>query len=288
VDHEIRLSTTSEENLSRTFAANVGADATVVERSDWTFSTSDGHVGEVQPFNYVVDLQTPFFYNPSDGKNLLYEEFFPRGMSAPAPVDQVAGPILQIVGNSGTDVSGPATYGPRQVDTPILQFTFVPVDPCDVNRDGVCGVDDIDSMTQMLIDDTATHEQRTALIVGTYPEGLNSFFGDANLDGEFNTGDLVQVLGAGKYETEDYAGWAQGDWNGDGVFGTGDLVKALEDGGYEMGPREETAAVPEPTCWLLLLMGLLPGLRRRPARSSVQPPNSKHRMPPQRVPSVGV
>lgn len=96
-----------------------------------------------------------------------------------------------------------------------------------------------------------------------------TFFGDANLDDQFNTGDLVQVLGARKYETQEHAGWGEGDWNGDGVFDTGDLVKALDDGGYEMGPRGNAVAVPEPTGWLLLIMGLLPGLRRRLARGAV-------------------
>jgi hypothetical protein len=93
---------------------------------------------------------------------------------------------------------------------------------------------------------------------------FGTWYGDADLDGEFNTGDLVQVLGAGKYERQEYAGWAEGDWNGDGVFGTGDLVMALEDGGYEKGPREDVAAVPEPTGWWLFVMGLLTGPRRRP------------------------
>ncbi len=49
------------------------------------------------------------------------------------------------------------------------------------------------------------------------------------------------------------------------MFDTGDLVMALEDGGYEMGSRKPVV-VPEPTGWLLLLMGLLPGLLRRPAK----------------------
>ncbi len=73
-----------------------------------------------------------------------------------------------------------------------------------------------------------------------------TWYGDANLDGKFNTLDFVQTLEAGKYEkgwlTEraqilgESASWSEGDWNGDGVFDTGDLVIALEDGGYAKGP----------------------------------------------------
>jgi hypothetical protein len=69
-----------------------------------------------------------------------------------------------------------------------------------------------------------------------------------------NTGDLVQVSGAGEYETQQEAGWGEGDWNGDGVFDTGDVVLALQDGGFEMGPRE-VAAVPEPGGSVLWLVG---------------------------------
>ncbi len=91
----------------------------------------------------------------------------------------------------------------------------------------------------------------------------NTWFGDANLDGEFNTGDLVQVLGTGKYETQEYASWSEGDWNGDGVFGTGDLVKALEDGGYEMGPRMNALVVPEPSGAAVLAIGVFVALCRQ-------------------------
>jgi hypothetical protein len=95
---------------------------------------------------------------------------------------------------------------------------------------------------------------------------LNTWFGDANLDGEFNTTDLVQVLSAGKYETQQTVGWSEGDWNGDGVFGTGDLVIALEGGGYERDPKQNLAPIPEPTSILLLVIGLIgsTACRRRP------------------------
>jgi hypothetical protein len=63
---------------------------------------------------------------------------------------------------------------------------------------------------------------------------LGTTYGDADLDGVFNTRDLVLVLQVGKYEdgVPDNATWAEGDWDGDGDFGTGDFVLALRTGGY--------------------------------------------------------
>ncbi len=85
-----------------------------------------------------------------------------------------------------------------------------------------------------------------------------TYAGDANLDGEFNSGDLVNVLAAGRYEDNivGNAGWATGDWNGDQDFTTSDLVVAFADGGYELGPRA-AVAVPEPASWTLFLVILL-------------------------------
>ena len=94
-----------------------------------------------------------------------------------------------------------------------------------------------------------------------------TYFGDSDLDGEFNSGDLVTVFAAGKYEQDVSASWLEGDWDGDGRFGTGDLVTAFADGGYEQGPRG-IAAVPEPNGILLFAFGALaalsyPKVRRR-------------------------
>lgn len=58
--------------------------------------------------------------------------------------------------------------------------------------------------------------------------------GDANMDGQFNSADLVLAFQAGKYESdEDDANWSEGDWNGDGQFDSADLVAAFQGGGYE-------------------------------------------------------
>ena len=38
--------------------------------------------------------------------------------------------------------------------------------------------------------------------------------GDANIDGEFNRTDFVEVFRTAKYESGETARWDQGDWNG--------------------------------------------------------------------------
>jgi uncharacterized membrane protein len=101
---------------------------------------------------------------------------------------------------------------------------------------------------------------------------LGTWYGDASLDGLFNSFDIVQVFQAGKYEDDQplNASWNTGDWNLDGDFTSSDLVAAFGDGGYEQGPRPAAAAVavavPEPVSPLSLLLGtlILPLTRSRP------------------------
>ena len=69
-------------------------------------------------------------------------------------------------------------------------------------------------------------------------DGMRTVFGDANLDGQFNSADQVVIFQRGAYE-DDLAlnsGWADGDWDGDwdgdGGFGSEDLVLAFQRGGY--------------------------------------------------------
>jgi hypothetical protein len=93
-----------------------------------------------------------------------------------------------------------------------------------------------------------------------------TWYGDADLDGIFDSADLVTVLAAGQYEDDivGNSGWASGDWDGDGDFTSSDLVTALADGGYEQGPRAVVSAVPEPaSCITLLVASLGIAFRRR-------------------------
>ena len=84
-----------------------------------------------------------------------------------------------------------------------------------------------------------------------------TWIGDSNLDGEFNSSDLVAVFSAGEYEdaVDRNSIWTTGDWNGDGEFDSGDLVAAFQDGGFEIGARNAVASVPEPSS-LVLIGGL--------------------------------
>lgn len=114
----------------------------------------------------------------------------------------------------------------------------------DVNQDGVVNLSDQDQFVE---------------------ETLNTWTGDANLDGQFNSTDFVAVFTAGEYDDNNpndpstilNSTWAEGDWNADGEFDSSDFVKAFQSGGYEAGPRAAVAAVPEPASLGSLLLGCL-------------------------------
>jgi len=170
--------------------------------------------------------------------------------------------------------------GPSPVGTPIAAQlgldNIMLVKALDFNGDNKLDVADVDLMLQEIkagthssefdlnADQLVDSQDLTLLVTG--PENLNTYIGDADLDGEFGTSDLVAVFEAGEYEDDLMMNstWTTGDWNGDAEFGTGDLVAAFEDGGFERGPRMAAQAVPEPTMGFLSgAILLLLSLRRR-------------------------
>ena len=62
-----------------------------------------------------------------------------------------------------------------------------------------------------------------------------SVAGDANLDGAFDSEDLVHIFIRGRYNTNEPATWGDGDWNGDGRFDSDDIVFAFIHGKYVHG-----------------------------------------------------
>jgi hypothetical protein len=101
--------------------------------------------------------------------------------------------------------------------------------------------------------------------VSVWAENLRlTYVGDANLDGQFDSTDLVQIFQAGLYETENVlASWSTGDWTSDGKFNSTDLIAAFQSGGYDQGPIVVVATVPEPMASWLFGTGVLSLILRR-------------------------
>ncbi|MCA9215605.1 MAG: PEP-CTERM sorting domain-containing protein [Planctomycetales bacterium] len=134
----------------------------------------------------------------------------------------------------------------------------------DFNGSGARDVADLDMLAAAMGGNDATfdlnndgqvnYDDRVEWVVGL----SNTYIGDANFDGQFNSSDFVAVFGAAKYETGQDATWAEGDWNGDGKFNSGDFVAAFAGGGYEGGPRPGgLQTVPEPSSIVLVVCGMI-------------------------------
>ena len=161
--------------------------------------------------------------------------------------------------------------GPARVSAVFdnIYFTF-PGEKGDFDHDDDLDIDDLNVLIRQINGDGSIYVDLTedGLVDG---EDLNTWIktlfrtwiGDANLDGEFNSVDLIDALAAGTYETDSDAIWSSGDFDGDARFNSGDLIIALADGGYEQGPRAAVAAVPEPPSAVFLVVGSVVVLMRR-------------------------
>ncbi len=173
--------------------------------------------------------------------------------------------VLGIVRQGETDYAGV-----------IVKVYAAPSVPGDVNGDGELNAIDIDLLSRVVrenrqesffdfsSDGIVNQDDRTKWVV----ELAGTYFGDANLDGMFNSQDLVDVLTVGEYEdlVATNSGWADGDWSGDGDFMSDDLVLALSDGGYEAGPRAAVRTVPEPASRTVVVVALALLVRLRKSR----------------------
>ena len=202
----------------------------------WVSTRSNLNSNWRDPVNLGPEINTPFFdWQPEltkDGKTLLFSQANEGAVHADSEIWQA--PLI-------------ITYG-------------------DLNRNGHLDADDIDILsTEIAIGSTSPFYD---LNQDTFVNDADrkfwveqksiayTFFGDANLDGEFNSSDLVHVFIAREYE-DDIVGnstWATGDWNGDREFDMSDFVLAFQAGGYERGPRREVQTVPEPPGNALLLL----------------------------------
>ena len=166
----------------------------------------------------------------------------------------------QIIRNGASNIDGPWSVA--------LQLPIA-IDG-DFNSDGQLDVTDINMLNAAVHDmnhaaefDLNGDKQVDAADLTVWVRDLKgTWFGDADLNGEFNSSDLVSIFREGKYDFDVDAGWQQGDWNGDLRFDSSDLVQAFRDGGYEQGPRRPNN-VPEPSSLLLVCLAIGGIFRRR-------------------------
>lgn len=150
----------------------------------------------------------------------------------------------------------------------------------DIDGDGDCDVADIDALAVAIrggqidsrydLDADGVVDSRDHLHLVTAIK--QTWLGDSNLDGLFDTLDFITVFQAGEYEDGIplNSNWSDGDWNGDGEFDTGDFIAAFNDGGYEAGIRRENVIVPEPFGIQLLLIGSSVVWRNRRQRNRAE------------------
>ena len=234
-------------------------------------STIVGYIGN--DFSGVYD--GPFIWNADDGMQRLQEVLI-NDYGLGLQLDD-----WTLIGASDISADGRTIVGSgRNPDGNVEGWVAVlsPA-PCDLNTDGRCDVADIDILTGAIMESSPdvrfdlNGDMKLDLSDHTtwVKDLKNVYYGDANLDGQFNQLDIVAVMQAGQFNDKSplNSTWSTGDWNGDKDFTNLDIVAALQDGGYGQGPLAATLAVPEPTTIGLLLFGLpsaalLSRYRKRP------------------------
>lgn len=170
---QINLSTTSAapDGLSSTFANNVGGDDTVVFPSGpLALSSLDTGSGP-RDFDIVINLTTPFVYDPSAG-NLLFDARNFSGGSTTAFDHQFtpSDPVSRVFGAVGSSTGTPDTSGLVAAFELVLPFIEVEIDikpgnePISINCENDKGVISVAILTTGEFD--ATTVEHTTVIFG--------------------------------------------------------------------------------------------------------------------------
>ena len=128
-DIQVDLSTTlkTPDNLSLTFANNIGSDDTTVLHGPLTISSTA--TGSPTNFSIIVPFTTPFLYDPSKGNLLLdVRNFSGASQLFFMQIDGVFGDSVSRVYTNAqlNDVNNPTAFGSDTVGL-VTQFTTVPV-----------------------------------------------------------------------------------------------------------------------------------------------------------------
>lgn len=153
-DLEINLSTTRAEidfTLSTTFANNVGADDTRVFDGALTLSSAfTGPVGGPKDFDIIINLITPFLYDPSAGNLLMDIRNVSGGSNLATNLDAVANSSVVSSVRTDPNFGSQTVYSPGAFQTNrgsglVTRFTFGPSinavpEPSTLVSAGIAGV----------------------------------------------------------------------------------------------------------------------------------------------------
>ena len=197
------------------------------------FSHETGPLPVENQITITSELQAGQIYYTTDGSD-------PRLTGGlPNPNAQI-GSNISLTVNAPLEVRARVFHDDEWSALAVAEF----FDIGDVNHDGAIDVRDIDLLCQEIRSndgdhlnsdlnrDDSTNQDDLAFLI---KDILKTTAGDADLDGTFDSVDLVKIFQAGQYD-DGLAGnstWATGDWNCDGEFDSGDLVAAFQAGGYQ-------------------------------------------------------
>jgi hypothetical protein len=133
-EEKVWMSTTDKNSLTVAFDENHGADKTLVHDGTIAFPIlASGAAEGPRDFGDGTRLQTPFYYDPSNGNLLIEEVAFVNSVPFPGPhIDFQSSAEVRVVVGSPNSTSG------NQFNvSAIAQFEFVPqISPGDYNNDG--------------------------------------------------------------------------------------------------------------------------------------------------------
>ena len=232
------------------------------------------------PVNYALILYT------HGGREGAVGKYSVQGASQSRIDNQVFAEKFQVGPRGNMVVFEDLNFADLVIQTegfaPINAMSVMYCRPGDVNGDGVVDVSDLDEINEAFKDGTSKPRYDINLdtnvdfndVMAWIKWSKGTCIGDVNLDGVFDSDDLIQLFQKGTYESGGLATWTSGDWNGDCKFDSSDLLLAFQEGCYEGGvvkaeDMESNAvkaeSVPEPATATLLLTSLLAlaAVRRR-------------------------
>jgi hypothetical protein len=208
-------------------------------------------------------------YDERGGMQLLHNHFQDGSQLGPTLPPSIGGVSIIWTGANSTNLAGSFDG-----------LSATRLERGDFDADGQTDVSDLDALSNAIATSQMDHryDVNHDLAIDredhrTWVEDVRrTWFGDANLDGRFDAGDIIMVLQGSEYD-DGIAGnssWMDGDWNADLEFDNHDLIFALQSNGYEQGLHAAVAApVPEPSGavlgWLSFGVWLLSGSRGRRA-----------------------